>query len=267
MVAAGLLATGWALLGVPPATAAEPAEVYLVQGVEGGVWSLSLDDEEIAADAAEKEIVGPLALMPGSHTVSAVDADGAQVTADLRVAAGESVDVVLHRPVDPTDDPLFTSFVNDLSPVRAGTGRLVVAHTAVAPPADIRVDGEVLLADVASAEEISTTVPTGVYPVDIVPASTDGPTVMGPVDLTVQGGRLTRVFAIGVASEGSMDAVVQVLRVPVVDAVVPRDVPAGEGPPRTSEPWGSPVGAPGLLLIGAAAVLAVVGLRNLRGPG
>ena len=266
-VAAFLLAVVSALVGAPPAVAATPASVYLIQGVANATFALAVDGEEVAETAPAKQIVGPLKLMPGSHTVTAVGEDGVEITADLAVKAGASVNVVLHRPVDPTADPLFTSFVNDLSPVRSGTGRLTVAHTAVAPPADIRVNGEVLLADVASAEQITTTVPSGVYPVEIVPASTDGPSVLGPVDLSVKGGRLTRVFAIGVASERNMDAVVQVLPLPVRDATAPTDVPAGYGGAalvgRGDGDFSVPVG---LLLLVGGSVLAVIALRGRREP-
>ena len=265
-VAAFLLIAVSALAGIPPATAAAPASVYLIQGVEGTSWSMTIDGDEVAKAAPEKEIVGPLRLMPGSHTIAAVGEGGVEVTADLAVKAGGSVDVVLHRPVDPTAAPLFTSFANDLSPVGAASGRLTVAHTAVAPPADIRVNGEVLLADVASAEQITTTVPAGIYPVEIVPAATDGPAVLGPVDLSVKGGRLTRVFAIGVASERNMDAVVQVLPLPVRDATPPKDVPAGLGGAAQGEGYAAFSVPVGLLLLAGGSVLAVVALRGRREP-
>lgn len=266
-VAAFLLTGVSAVAGMPPAVAASPASVYLIQGVEGTSWSMTVDGEEVADEAPEKKIVGPLRLRPGSHTITAVDEGGVEVEADLAVKAGGSVDVVLHRPVDPTADPLFTSFVNDLSPVGSGSGRLTVAHTAVAPPADIRVDGEVLLADVASAEQITTTVPAGVYPVEIVPAATDGPAVLGPVDLSVKGGRLTRVFAIGDASERNMDAVVQVLRLPVRDATAPKDVPAGLGGAALGEQGYGAFSVPvGLLLLAGGSMLAVLALRGRREP-
>jgi hypothetical protein len=66
---------------------------------------------------------------------------------------------------------------------------------------------------VANGEELTLTVPSGTYPVDIVPTAATAPVVLGPVDLPVAASALTRVFAIGVAATGSMDAVVQVLPV------------------------------------------------------
>jgi hypothetical protein len=222
----GALVVGGAAGAEAPAAA---AEVYLVQGVAETSWTLSVDGREVAADAAGKEVVGPLRLERGSHQVVAVGPGGDEVGAEVEVDAAESVDVVLHRPVDRAGEPLFTVFRNDVSPVNDGTARLTVAHTAVAPPADIRVNGEVLLADVASAEQVSTIVPGGTYPVEVVPSATDGPAVLGPVDLPVEAGTLTRVFAIGVAEERNMDAVVQVLPLGVHDATAPDDVPAGDG--------------------------------------
>lgn len=229
------LFTGAAVLGLTAvpgsvvANAASPASVYVIQGVDATSWTLSVDGEEVADQAPAKQIVGPLDLAPGKHSVSAVDESGTKVQASMTIQAGESLDVVLHRPVDPTADPIFTTFTNDLAAVAAKSGRLTVAHTAVAPPADIRVDGDVLLANVASAEQISTTVPAGTYPVDVVPTATDGPSVLGPVDLAVEAGALTRVFAIGNANEQTMDAVVQVIKLPTSDSAVPSDVPAGDG--------------------------------------
>ena len=269
VLVAGVVVVAAASGGSTAAVAAKPASVYVIQGVQGATWTLTVDDEEVATDAPDKEIVGPLALMPGSHTVTATGPGGAEVSADLTVEAGASVDVVLHRPVDPTADPLFTSFVNDLSPVKAGSGRVTVAHTAVAPPADIRVNGEVLLADVASAEEITAVVPAGVYPIEVVPAATDGPAILGPVDLPIDGGKLTRVFAIGVASERTMDAVVQVLPVPVADATAPSDVPAGDGGQGAGlfERRGAPGVPVGLVLLVTGVGLAVLGLRTPRPRG
>ncbi len=126
--------------------------------------------------------------------------------------------------------PVFTAYTNDLSAVTAGSSRLTVAHTAAVGPADIRVKGKVLFANVANGEQLTLTVPAGTYPVDIVPTAASGPVVFGPVDLVVGKASLTRVFAIGVAATGSMDAVVQVLPVATRGGgEVPSRVDAGDG--------------------------------------
>jgi hypothetical protein len=193
---------------------ADQGTVYLIQGVDDATMTLSVDGRQVAADAPAKTIVGPLRMSPGRHTVTGTPGGGgAAVNATLEVASGSSTDAVLHRQVDPTKPPAFTTYPNDLSPVTAGSGRLTVAHTAAVGPADIRVKGKVLFSNIANGEELTLVVPAGTYPVDIVPTAATSPVVLGPVDLPVARAALTRVFAIGVAATGSMDAVVQVLPV------------------------------------------------------
>ncbi len=212
-MALALALAAMAVVGLAtPAIAAETANgtVYVIQGVDAATVALSLDGRSIAAGAPAKTIVGPLSLTPGEHTLTATGG-GEPVTANVTVTPGGNIDAVLHRQVDPSKPSVFTVFPNDLSPVAAGSGRVAVAHTAAVGPADIRVNGKVLFANVANGESLTLTVPAGSYGVDIVPAAATGPVVFGPVTLPVQATSLTRVFAIGVAATGSMDAVVQVL--------------------------------------------------------
>lgn len=215
----------------PAVAAGSSADVYIVQGVDATKMALSVDGRSIAAAAAAKTIVGPLHLSPGPHTVAARSLDNkTDVSASWTLKSGESLDVVLHRRVDPDVRPVFTTYVNDLSPVSAGSGRLVVAHDAAVGPADVRVKHKVLFSNIASGESLTLTVPKGSYPVDIVPTATSGPAVFGPVDLPVAAKALTRVFAIGVAATKSMDAVVQVL--PLTSrgsGSTPTKVNAGDG--------------------------------------
>lgn len=219
------------MLPVTTAAAAATGLVYLVQGVADTPMTISVDGTAVATAAAAKTIVGPLTLSAGSHTVAAKDANGgSEVTATVDVPAGASMDTVLHRQVDPSKPPVITTFPNDLSPVAAGSGRLVVAHTAAVGPADVRVDQKVLFANIANGEALTVVAPAGSHTVDIVPTATTGPVVFGPTTLPVAATALTRVFAIGVAATSSMDAVVQVLPLEVRGAgTMPSLVNAGDG--------------------------------------
>jgi hypothetical protein len=145
------------------------------------------------------------------------------------VRAGQSVDIVAHKRADSAMTPVMTAFRNDTSAVGPGKVRLTVAHTAAAPPADIRVDGEALFRNVANAEALTLLVPAKTYTVDIVPAATDGAPILGPVDLPLKAGTLTRVFAIGSVASGDMDAVVHSLPVKVSGAKAPGSVRTGDG--------------------------------------
>ena len=133
---------------------------------------------------------------------------GNVVTAPFTVKAGTSSDVVAHLTSDATRTGVVTVFVNDLSPVGRGKTRLVVSHVAVAPPADIRVDGSPLFRNVANGESLSLVVPAKAYSMDIVPTATTGPAILAPVMLTLRAGTLTRVFAIGDPASGSTADVV-----------------------------------------------------------
>ena len=147
----------------PPCdAAAAPATgtVYVVQGVADTPMTITVDGKAVATAAAAKTIVGPLTLTAGNHTVTAESPSRTDsVSASVSVTAGSNVDAVLHRQVDPSKPPLITTFPNDLSSVAAGSGRLVVAHTAAVGPADVRVDQKVLFANIANGEALTVTVP------------------------------------------------------------------------------------------------------------
>lgn len=271
--AAALTAAAAVLFVVPVGGAearAETATVYVVQGVAGETVSVAVDGKAVDDAAAAKTIVGPLALTPGEHTLT-VDGQGdtLDVEASFDVAAGASVDAVIHRQVDPTAAPIVTTYDNDLSKVAKGSGRLAVAHVAAVGPADVRVQDEVLFANIANGEVLTLTVPAKTYPVEIVPAATDGPSVLGPVDLPVAKSALTRVFAIGVAAEGTMDAIVQVLPLGVRGSgKSPTLIDAGSGGQAAELGLTEPSqGDSGLLpYLGVAALLAISAVVVSRRP-
>ena len=226
LVLAGPLAAWPALAS---AASAAQGQVFVIHGLAGVTADVLVDGQSQQAGAQAGAIVGPINLPAGAHTVSLVPQGGEPLSAQVEVAAGASMDVVAHSRANPAEPPVVTVFPNDLSPVGAGKSRLVVAHTAAVPPADVRVDGVVLFSNVANAESLELLVPAGTYSVDIVPAGTTGPVVFGPVDLAVAAGNLTRVFAFGDPTRQTMDAVVHTLPVQQEGAAAPMAVPAGDG--------------------------------------
>lgn len=244
------------------AVAAPPegqGEIYVIHGLGGVTADIVVDGEVQEEGAAWTTIVGPLALDPGPHTVTLEPAEGEPLSATVEVAAGSSSDVVAHSRAAAEEGPVLTVFPNDLSAVGRGKSRLVVAHTAAVPPADLRVDGVVLFSNVANGEALELLVPPASYSVDIVPTGTTGPVVFGPVDLQVEAGTLTRVFALGDPTQQPMDVVVQVLPVAQEGAAAPESMPMGNG--------GQAAAATGTSTwLGAlvAALAAVVGLGHAR---
>ena len=235
-------------------------EVFVIQGVPDSTVGVTLDGDLLSDDVEAKDIIGPLNLVAGEHTIDFKAADWA-VSSSFEVA-GASTDIVLHWPADLTAQPEVTVFANDVAPVVPDKGRLTLAHTAVVPPADLRVDDEVLFANIANGEFISSEVAADTYSVDLVPTGQDGPALLGPVELPVKAGTLTRVFAIGEPRNGSMDAVVQTLPLSTTGSAAPDKVDAGSAglvDPVASESTTSPA-SNALVLVWTLCSLAGVAL-------
>ncbi|MGZ4627006.1 MAG: DUF4397 domain-containing protein [Kineosporiaceae bacterium] len=250
------------VLAAGPADAAQRTEqrtgdVYVVDGLVGTPVAVLLDGREVAASAPAESVVGPIRLAAGPHIVTLRTAGRTVTDARFTVTPGQSIDLVAHRAADSGQRARVVVFRNDLAPVGPGKARLVVAHAAVAPPADVRVGGAVLFHDVASGEALSLLVPARSYSVEVV-AAAGSDTLLGPVRLTVRPGTLTRVFAVGDPSNGTADAVVQVLPVPVVGAGRPRSVPTGDGGQAAESYVGDGPGVTPLALLAPVLLLLLL---------
>lgn len=203
-------------------------EVYVVQGLPDVVVDVALDGKTVAEDMATADVSDAIALPgDGAAVLTVTDQDGAVLVESTLPAGTRSADAVVHLPAASDGDPLVTLFANDLDGVTADQARLSVAHTAVVPPADIRVNGDVLFANVSNGESLDLVVPADTYSVDIVPAGEDGPAVLGPVDLTVTGSSLNKVYAVGDPSKDSMTVAVHVLDVKDIGSGAPTSVDTG----------------------------------------
>ncbi len=210
--------------------AARTATVYLVQGLPNATITVTVDDKTIARNVQTTAVAGPFQVSAGKHTLTFTDGSGKVVAENtVQTGAGSNSDLVLHLTTAAGDPPVVTQFANDLTAVPSGKASLTVAHTAAVPPADIRVDGKVLFANVANGESLNLTVPTGTYSVDIVPAGERTPVVFGPVDLTVSGGSLNRVYAVGDPAAKTMNVAVHVIKMPATGSAPPKSVDTGTG--------------------------------------
>lgn len=223
-----ILAAG-GLASAPAQARPASAQVFVLHGLPGVVADVVVDGRTSRTKATEGSVVGPIAVTAGRHTVSLVADGRPAIAGTIDVDGGGSVDVVAHLPAALGGSPVLTAFPNDLSPVGRGKVRLAVAHTAQVPPADIRVDGAPLLANVANSEVLTVDVPQRSYSVDIVATGTTSPSFFGPVELSVSAGTLTRVFAFGSPSDGTMDVLVHRLPLTQQGADVPSSVQTGDG--------------------------------------
>src|SRR4029453_18441901 len=106
---------------------------------------------------------------------------------------------------------------------------VVVSHVAAVPPAVILVNGQVLFANIANGESLQLTVPVATYKVSIVPSEKTEPVFFGPVSLTVKGGAINRVYAVGDPEKKTMNVAVHVITAGTTGSGQPSDVNTGTG--------------------------------------
>lgn len=229
VVLVGLAVLGSAVLTAGPSYAADSAKVYVVQGLPGRTVDVAVDGHVVARAVKTAAVVGPFAVKPGSRKVTFSDNGKVLLERMFSVKAKSSWDVVVHLPAASKTKPAVTVFRNDTSAVPAGKADLVVAHTAQVAPADIRVDGKVLFKNVANGQSLNLVVPVQTYKVAIVPAGKAKPVLLGPVDLTVKGGALNRVYALGNPADNTMNVAVHVIDTGTSGSKQPDRVDTGTG--------------------------------------
>lgn len=212
-----------------PAEAAAGANLYFVQGLPGKTLDISVDGHQVAAGVAGGKLVGPFAVAAGKRLITAKQGGAVVIQREVTAGAGASLDVVIHQPVSPNGAPLLTTYPNKLTAVPKDKAGLRVAHDAAVGPADIRVNGKVLFQNVANGESLDVVVPAATYKVEIVPTGATSPVVLGPLDLPVQAGYLTRVFAIGAPSQKTMTVALGTIKVPASGSDKPGLVNTGTG--------------------------------------
>ncbi len=240
-----------------PAQGAAGGNLYIVQGLPGRSLDISIDGREVATKVPAAKLIGPLGVSAGQRTITAKQGGKVVIERQVTIGSGGSLDVVIHQPASPGGAPVITSYTNKLNPVPADKAAVRVAHTAAVGPADIRVNGQVLFANVANGESLDVVVPAATYSVDIVPAGAKSPVVLGPLALPVKAGYLTRVFAVGAPSQKTMTVAVGTIKLGPVGTPKPKVVNTGAGPDQTATLAGIAL----LLLLGTAITVRRVKRR------
>ena len=198
LLGGAVLALGSAAL--TPSVAAAPTCIYIVQGLPSLTVSVTVDGKTVVDSLAGGKVAGPFPVKSGTRTVTVSEGDETLATSNVKLAPGSNSEIVVHLPASPTGDPVITRFDNNLQAVQTGRAAHSVAHVAAAGPVDIRVNGEVVSANVANGEYTYKVVPAGTRSVDIVPSGRSKP-LLGPLDMTLKPGKMTWVFAVGVPGQ------------------------------------------------------------------
>ncbi|MGF1646180.1 MAG: DUF4397 domain-containing protein [Kineosporiaceae bacterium] len=263
--AAAVAALPLAVLAVPASAASSDASVVVFHGVPGLTVDVygSADDEYSAEEVLLEDfepgtITDPVSLPAGTYNL-AVFAAGADPSGepaieanDVEVPGGANITVAAH--LDEGGTPTLTPFVNDVSEVAAGEGRLVVRHTAAAPAVDILAGGEPVFTGLTNPNEESADLPAGTVSAAVALEGTTDP-VIGPADVPVTEGSATIVYAWGSAEDGNLDVAVQ-----TIEGLhsAPDGVPSGTAAvPGDALPIGlAALAGAGVLVAGGAALRA-----------
>jgi hypothetical protein len=109
--------------------------IRVVHGLRGLVADIYLDGTLTLPTFQPERSTEPLPIPAGDHLIEirsagAAMTDAALLTQTVTVPAGFAGSLVAH--LGPTGAPTLTVFADDVTPVPAGTSRLVVRHTAAA---------------------------------------------------------------------------------------------------------------------------------------
>lgn len=253
-----------AAAGILLAASAAPAmavdagktELSVLHGIPDLTVDVYVNGALTLDDFAPGDLAGPLSLDPGTYTVAITAFDAADDSSpvlgpiDLPLAEGASYTAVAHY--DEGGTPTATLFTNDISSTAAGEGRLTVRHTAAAPAVDVWADGSVVFEDLTNPNEVKADLPAATYSAAVSLANDSNP-VLGPVDVAIQDGVNTIVYAWGSAGDDNLAVAVQTVAT------------------NASSPSGVPTGTQGLAADNGASpwlpVAAVVGVVALAGVG
>jgi hypothetical protein len=215
------------LLGGPQTSdaAAGTGRLYLVQAVPGATYAVIIDGESGGPVKAGK-VLGPYDLPAGEHDVS-FDGPGDAMATTVVVRADSSTDLVLHLPADTGGDPVVDVYRSPQDPIGPGKARVLIAHTATVPPADVRVDGQTVFENIANGEFVVADLPAGTHAAAIVPAGQPGRPLLGPLDVALPAGTLTLVYAYGTPTDGSMSVISHQEHLAADGSVAPTRVETG----------------------------------------
>ncbi len=214
---------------VAPRAKAAPAgqgKVAIVQAVPKVALTVTVDGEQVRADVVEGDIVGPLDLAEGSHEVSFTDGSQ-EIASTVDVTAGESSDVVVHRPAEVGGTPVVSVYPTPDDPIDPGKARVLLAHTATTAPADVVVDGQTVFTNIANGEFAQADVAAGGHQVSLLPAGVTGRPILGPLDVSLEEGTITAVYAVGNPKDGSMNVIVRTTGGTASEAEPPTEIDTG----------------------------------------
>lgn len=254
------LVTSWASPGATQSTESADSDprVHLINGIPDTTVDVEIDGTAAIENFAFRD-TEDLSEYAGTELTGVVftTTDGEELldAGDVAIPDSGSVSVLLHLKVD--GSPGLAIFENDLSSLEPGESRLVIRHLAAAPPVDVLAAGNVVFEGLSNGNEEAADIDAGDVTAELVPSGEDGPTVIGPADLSLLEGAALIVYGLGSFDEGTMTVITEVIE--GLDTA-PSSVDTGNSPVESAtEPTSGP-----LLAVMVAVGLAGIGLLGAR---
>jgi hypothetical protein len=194
----------------------------------------------------------PLAIPAGDHLIEiraagAAITDAALLTQTVTVPAGFQGSLVAH--LDQNGAPALSVFADDLTPVPAGTSRVVVRHVAAAEDVNVLLNDETALPDLAPAKEGSAVISSGAYKVAVT-ALAGGTPLAAPQNVEFPDGTANFMYLIGSEADHTLGwAAVQIGNL----ETAPTRIQTGDGSTEQS-----PADNRGTIVLLAVLAVAVV---------
>ena len=227
--------------------------IRVVHGLRGLVADIYLDGTLVLPTFQPERSTDPLAIPAGDHLIEiraagAAITEAALLTQTVTVPAGFQGSLVAH--LDQTGAPALSVFADDLTPVPAGTARVVVRHVAAAEDVNVLLNAQPALTDLAPAKEASAVVPSGDYEVAVT-ALAGGDPLAPPQMVDFPDGTANFMYLIGSEADHTLGwAAVQIGNL----ATAPTRIQTGDGSTEQS-----PADNRGtVVLLAALAALTVV---------
>ncbi|MBP1135015.1 hypothetical protein JOE31_001247 [Arthrobacter sp. PvP023] len=219
--AAGALSLAAALAFATPAQAGgwhhddDPAKLSVLHGVPGLTVDVWVDGKLTLDDFTPGTLAGPLELDAGDYeiAITAADATSADnpVIGPVNVELDEGGNYTAVAHLDADGAPTATLFTNDTkAPRNDKKGKLTVRHVAAAPAVDVLAGGSAVIEGLSNPDEATLKLKAGTFSASVAAAGTTDP-VIGPADITVEGGKNTIVYAWGSLADGTLAVAVQVV--------------------------------------------------------
>jgi hypothetical protein len=241
--------------GAPAAHAQDESGglIRVVHGLRGLVADIYLDGTLVLPTFQPERSTDPLAIPAGDHLIEiraagAAITEAALLTQTVTVPAGFRGSLVAH--LDQAGAPTLSVFSDDLTPVPAGTARVVFRHVAAAEDVNVLLNAEPALTDVAPAKEASAVVPSGAYEIAVTSLAGGAP-LAPPQNVEFPDGTANFMYLIGSEADHTLGwAAVQIGNL----ETAPTRIQTGDGSTEQS-----PANNRGtVVLLAALAALAVV---------